>query len=256
MRVLLVDEQRLFREGIRALLQAVSAAEVVGQAGSAREAYEMAARLRPDLVITELLLSGVDGVAAVQKIRRLRPGCRVLVLTGCRDRCVLRAAWLSGIDACMTKDESADVLSSAIASLGAGRRYLGPGLRTAGSPLRIVDAEPGQTADPLARLSVRERVIFDLVVRGLTTKAVARELYISTKTVETHRAHINEKLAAHCTADLVRFAFRGSVPVALADGSTSTRERMSGTETAESDGFFRDESGPVLRGRKARKPAR
>ncbi len=224
MRVLLVDDQRLFREGLCALLRAGGNMEVVGQAANAREAYEMVCRLHPDLVMMELLLPGVDGVTAAREIRRLQQGCKLLVLTGCKERRLLQAAWLEGIDACMTKDESTETLLAALASLEAGHRYLSQALRRTGSALRIADEEEGIDGDPLEQLSLREREVFDLVVRGFTTKAVARELCISAKTVETHRAHINEKLAAHSSADLVRYAFRHDVPLSLAASSASERE--------------------------------
>ncbi len=224
MRVLLVDDQRLFREGLCALLRASGTIEVVGQAANAREAYGLVCRLRPDLVMMELLLPGVDGVTAAREIRRLQRDCKLLVLTGCKERRLLQAAWREGIDACLTKDESTETLLEALASLGAGRRYLSQALRRTGSALRVADEEQGNDGDPLERLSLREREVFDLIVRGFTTKAVARELCISAKTVETHRAHINEKLAAHSSADLVRYAFRHDVPLSLAGSSASEQE--------------------------------
>lgn len=228
MRVLLVDEQRLFREGLCALLRAIGNLEIIGQAACAREAYGMVPCLAPDLAIIELALPGVDGVTAAREIQRLRPQCKILVLTGCKERRLLQAAWRSGIDACLTKNESVHTLMTAIASLQAGRRFVGPSMRETHSELRVVTDRPA-AGDPLAQLSTRERVVFNLVVRGFSTKAVARELCISTKTVETHRAHINTKLAAHCTADLVRYAFRNKVPlVALA--RRGKRERRTALE--------------------------
>ena len=119
MRVLLVDDQRLFREGLCALLRAGGNIEVVGQAANAREAYDMVCRLHPDLVMMELLLPGVDGVTAAREIRRLQRDCKLLVLTGCKERRLLQAAWLEGIDACMTKDESTETLLAALALIGA-----------------------------------------------------------------------------------------------------------------------------------------
>jgi two-component system, NarL family, response regulator NreC len=212
MRLLLVDEQRLFREGLGALLRTRRGMEIVGEASCAKEAYELVRHLRPQLVVMELLLPGVDGIAAAREIRRLSPDCRILVLTGCKESVRLQSAWLSGIDACVTKAESIDALFAAIASLELGRRYVSPVLRRTGSALRSIDEQHGCEGDPLARLSLREREVFDLVVRGFSTKAIAQELCISPKTVETHRAHINQKLSAHCSADLVRYAFRNEVP--------------------------------------------
>ena len=124
MRVLLVDDQRLFREGLCALLRGCSDVEIVGQAASAREAYDHVRRLRPDMVIMEVLLPGVDGVTAAREIRSLQQECKLLVLTGCKERRILQAAWRSGIDACLTKDDSVDTLRAAIVSLHSGRRCL------------------------------------------------------------------------------------------------------------------------------------
>jgi DNA-binding NarL/FixJ family response regulator len=226
MRVLLVDEQRLFREGLRALLGTSENVQIVGQAANAREAYGLVSRLQPDLVIMELVLPGVDGVTAAREIRGLHAPCKILVLTGCRDRRLLRAAWLSGIDGCLTKDESVETLRTAIGILEVGRRYIGASMRKTHSQLRIVTEDVPSLGDPLERLSARERVVFNLVVRGFSTKAVARELCISAKTVETHRAHINQKLSAHCTADLVRYAFRNKVDtIAVASGHPTEKAR-------------------------------
>jgi two-component system response regulator NreC len=223
MRLLLVDEQRLFREGLCALLRERGCAEVVGEASGAREAYELVRKLRPQLVVLELVLPGVDGVTAAREIRRLLPECKILVLTACKDSVRLQSAWSCGIDACVTKDEPVDALLAAIASLKVGRRHVSPVLRRTGSALRTIDERHSRGDEPLARLSLREREVFDLVVRGFSTKAVAQELCISPKTVETHRAHINEKLAAHSTADLVRYAFRNELHVQDGSGGNDPR---------------------------------
>lgn len=211
MRVLLVDDQLLFREAICALLQERGGVEVVGQASNAREAYSQVRRQSVDLALVELLLPGVDGVAAAREIRRLQPTCKIVVVTACKEPHRLQAAWAEGIDGCLTKNESADVLLAAITMLEAGRRFISPALRRTGSALRVVTEPAKGGKQPLTLLSLREREVFDLVVRGFSTKAAAAELCISAKTVETHRAHINEKLAVHSTADLVRFALHNGL---------------------------------------------
>jgi two-component system, NarL family, response regulator NreC len=230
MRTLLVDDQRMFREGLRALLRERKDVEIVGETPSARQAYELVRRLGPQLVITELILPRVDGVTAAREIRRLRPECKILVLTACKEMVRLQSAWLSGIDACVTKDDSVETLVSAIASLGVGRRFVSPVLRRTGSALRNIDERYARGTDPLASLSRREREVFDLIVRGASTKAVAQELCISPKTVETHRTHINEKLALHSTADLVRYAFRNDLHP-LGDVKRGSKGRRTGGRT-------------------------
>jgi two-component system response regulator NreC len=209
MRTLLVDEQRMFRAGLCAVLAGHGDVDIVGQAENARQAYDLVRRLDPGLVITELLLPGVDGVAAAREIRRLSPLCKILVLTACKEKSRLQSVWLSGIDAAVTKNEPVETLLSAIESLQTGLRYASPSLRRTGCALCSIDERRVRGGDPLAQLTLREREVFDLIVRGFSTKAAAQELCISPKTVETHRAHINQKLAVHSTADLVRYALRG-----------------------------------------------
>lgn len=247
MRLLLVDEQRLFREGLGALLRLRRGMEVVGEASSAREAYELVRRLRPQGVVIELLLPGVDGIAAAREIRRMLPECRILVLTACKESVRLQSAWLAGIDACVTKDEPVEALLAAIASVEVGRRYVSPVLRRTGSALRTVDERRRCESDPLARLSLREREVFDLVVRGFSTKGIAQELCISPKTVETHRAHINQKLSAHCSADLVRYAFRNEVPPGGGESEPGTDLRLTPHFEGASPRLYASKRDPNLR---------
>ncbi|MGD0837218.1 MAG: response regulator transcription factor [Polyangia bacterium] len=222
MRVLVVDDQLLFRDAVCALLRERGAAQIVGQASSAREAYAQVRQEGVDLVMLELVLPGVDGVAAAREIRRLQSRCKILVVTGCLEPHRLHAAWAAGVDGCLTKHESADVMLSAIAELAAGRRYLSPTLRRSGETLRVVGEPLAGGGHPLAALSQREREVVDLIVRGFSTKAAASELCISSKTVETHRTHINDKLNVHSTADLVRFALRNGLllPLGAREGHT------------------------------------
>ena len=212
MRTLLIDDQQLFREGLIALLRVRDDVAIVGQASSAREAYDLVRGVRPDVVVMELLLPGADGLAAAREIRRLHPKCKLIVLTACKEGKRLQSAWLGGIDACVSKSDSAATLMAAFTCLAAGRRFMSPALRKTDPTLRTIDERYLDGPEPMAQLSLREREVFDLVVRGFSTKEVAKELCISIKTVETHRTHINEKLAAHCSADLVRYAFRYGVP--------------------------------------------
>lgn len=228
MRTLLVDDQRMFRDGLCALLRSQGGIEIVGQTANARQAYDLVRRLGPQLVISELILPGVDGATAAREIRRLSPTCKILLLTGCRESRRLQSAWLSGVDAVVTKDEPVDVLLSALSTLHAARRYVSPALRRTGSALRTVDELNARRGDPMAQLSMREREVFDLIVRGFSTKAVAEELCISPKTVETHRGHINQKLALHSSADLVRYAFRSDLPPADQDDQQDDHEGQEG----------------------------
>lgn len=198
-----MDDHQLFREGLRALLAEHPHLELVGEAGSAREAYDMVDKAQPDVVLVDLRLPGTDGIAATREIKRRQPKSRVLVLTASRDEHLVRQALSAGALGYFVKSASATELIRAIEAVGADRSYLSAGL-----PESLLDDSQAKKSngDPLSALSEREREIFNLVFRGFTNKAIAKELCISPKTVETHRAHINKKLGLHSTADLVRFA--------------------------------------------------
>lgn len=205
LRVAVLDDHQLFREGLKALLAEHPHLKLIGEAGNAREAYEMVDTTQPDVVLVDLRLPGTDGIAATREIKRRQPRCRVMVLTASRDEHLVRQALAAGALGYFVKSQSAIDLIRGIESVGADKPYLSPGL-----PETLLDEGHGRNGksngDPLGTLSEREREIFNLVFRGFTNKAIARELCISPKTVETHRAHINKKLGLHSTADLVRFA--------------------------------------------------
>lgn len=205
LRVAVLDDHQLFRQGLRALLSEHPHLSLIGEAGNAREAYDMVDKTQPDVVLVDLRLPGTDGIAATREIKRRQPRCRVMVLTATKDEHMVRQAFAAGALGYFVKSESANDLVRGIETVGADKPFLSPGL-----PESLLDDGNGRNGkghgDPLGTLSEREREIFNLVFRGFTNKAIAKELCISPKTVETHRAHINKKLGLHSTADLVRFA--------------------------------------------------
>jgi DNA-binding NarL/FixJ family response regulator len=201
LRVVLIDDHTVFREGLAALLAQRREFSVVGQAGTAHEAFALVEREHPDVILLDLSLPDATGLDVARELQRRVPRCKILVLTMHADRALIDEALGAGVTGYAVKSEPADAIARAIQVVSRRELYL----PSASSP-------PGHAVAPrddgLATLSRREREIFELVVRGLSNEEVAQRLCISVKTVETHRARINRKCQVHSTAALVRIAAR------------------------------------------------
>jgi len=196
--VVSIDPHPIVRQGLAYVVGACGDLRFAGEAGDARAAYALVERTRPDVALVEIELPGVLGHHATPELRRRSPGTRVLVLTSAVDGASVDAATGAGVAGYVLKSQPCSELIEAIRDVARGRFYLAPSLSSR--------ARAGTKKKPLAALSTREDEVFSLIVRGFTTEAIARELCISAKTVETHRHHINAKLGVHSTAELVRFA--------------------------------------------------
>lgn len=203
-RLILVDDHQLFRAGLRALLAAYPDFDVVGEAGDAREAVERCEQLEHDLVVVDVTLPGSNGIALIRELRRRQHRHPVLVLTMHQHADIVADAFAAGAAGYALKLQSEPELVEAIRVTAAGGRYAAPAVAS------VIQALPpdGPSGGVLASLSAREREIFDLLVRGLTNADVARQLFISIKTVETHRTRILRKLDVHNIGELVRLAAR------------------------------------------------
>jgi DNA-binding NarL/FixJ family response regulator len=212
MRVILIDSFPLVREGVRCVLEREGSASLIATAGNGREGLALVEARQPDLIITELLLPGVSGIDVVRRIRAINEGVVICALTGLSDRRTVIDAFAAGVDGYLLKSDPLEVFTSSVRALRRGAQLLTPGL-----PLEVREyvQQHGSSPPPdlLAPLTARERQVFDLIIRGRSTNATARELAISAKTVETHRTRINTKLGCHSTADLIRFAaWNGLLP--------------------------------------------
>jgi two-component system, NarL family, response regulator NreC len=195
-RVLIADDHALVRSGLRALLEAQSDIEVVGEAEDGVAVVERCRRLDPDVVIMDLTMPGRGGVKATEDLRRECPQTRVVVLTMHDDEAYVRLARLAGASGFVLKKSLATELINAIRDAHAGRTHF---------PATPLPA-PADDRAPLDLITDREREVLTLIALGHTSPEIAGKLCISEKTVETHRAHITEKLGLHTRADLVRFA--------------------------------------------------
>ncbi len=203
LRVALCDDHGVVRGGLRRILDAEVDLEVVGEAGSVREAVALAEIEQPDVFIMDLGLPDGSGITATAEVRRVSPNTRVLVLTVHDDVAYLRRAFEAGADGYMVK-EAADVeLVQAVRQVASGRQYVHP---TLGAALLAADAPHIRPHGPGGDLSEREVEVLRCIALGMTNSEIAAQLFVSVRTVETHRAHIQQKLDIRSRADLVRFA--------------------------------------------------
>jgi DNA-binding NarL/FixJ family response regulator len=199
-RVLVVDDHPIVRQGLVGVLSDEDDLEVVGEAGSGREAVAAAARLRPDVVLLDLEMDDVDGVEAIPQLRGVHPPVEVLVFTAYDTDERVLGAIRAGARGYLLKGASSDEIARAIRSIAAGGSYLEP--RVAGKLLAEVNA-PRQASPTL---SEREREVLRLVADGLPTKQIANSLSISERTVKFHVNSIFHKLGADNRAQAVALA--------------------------------------------------
>jgi two-component system, NarL family, response regulator LiaR len=189
-RVLVVDDHAVVREGLRTFLELQDGLEVVGEAADGAEAIREAERMRPDVILMDLVMPRLDGVGAMRELRRRLPSSRVIVLTSFAEDDRLLPAIQAGAAGYLLKDVEPQELARAVRAAHAGEALLDPAVAA-----RLVDAiaQPAGTGPP-QRLTPRERQVLDLIGHGLSNKRIARELGISEKTVKTHVGHVLAKL--------------------------------------------------------------
>lgn len=206
-RVFLVEDHQLVREGIRLLLERTRHVEVVGEASSGEGAAALLEATRPDVVILDVTLPGMDGFQLLDVIARSYPTVRCIVLSMHRDESHVRQAVLRGAVGYVVKDSAAEELEFALEAIARGGLYLSPAVAryASGNP------EVRTGAPSVSQLTPRQREILTMVASGLTSLAIAHELRISVKTVETHRSSLMARLGIHDVAGLVRFALRERV---------------------------------------------
>lgn len=195
-RILLVDDQRLFREGLRTLLSLSEEVEVVGEASNGQEALTEAARLRPDVVLMDLRMPVLDGVAATRRLHEELPDCRVIILTTFDDDDYVFDGLRAGAVGYLLKDVSHEKLLEAIRATAAGESFLQPSVaaKVVAEFARLNTAAPPKPAPLVEPLSDRELEILRLLSNGLSNKEIAMQLYITEGTVKNHVTNVLGKL--------------------------------------------------------------
>jgi len=200
--VLIVDDHPVVRTGLRNLLEAAEGMEVVGEAGSAEEGVRQARLLKPEIVLMDVVMPGTSGIDVLPAVLQAAPGARILVISMQDDPSYVRKAFAGGASGYVLKEAADAELVHAVREIAGGGSYVHP---TLGARLAAAEVEARTRAaeDPL---SDREREVLRLLALGHTNQEIAKMLYISVRTAETHRAHIMQKLRLTTRAELVRYA--------------------------------------------------
>jgi len=196
--VLIVDDHDLFRAGLRCRLESEPDIHVVGEAGTAEQAVVKARALQPDLVLLDLTMPRTSGYEAIPAIKDVAPKSKMLVISSHGAPSAVRQALSAGASGYLPKRATPAELVGAIHQVVAGRGYVDPDL---GTQLVVADGAPA-----LVPLSDRERDVLHLLALGHSNQEVGKKLFISVRTVDTHRAHIMRKLRIETRAELVLFA--------------------------------------------------
>jgi len=204
-RVVLVEDHTILREGLRALLASEPEFEVVGEFGDGRDAVARVAALEPDLVLTDLSMPRMNGLEAIRKIRKRVPGAKMLALTVHKAEEYVRAALQAGAHGYLLKDSSHAELLTAARKVLSGRSYISPELADL-FPDGRGDKAPPKGKTKWESLTGREREILKLIAEGNKNKDIARDLFISLKTVEKHRSNLMQKLGIHNAQALTALA--------------------------------------------------
>jgi DNA-binding NarL/FixJ family response regulator len=197
------------RAGLRALVESIDGAEVVGESGEGRETLELIGTLRPDVVLLDIGMPGLNGLEVARRAAEASPRTRVIILSMHAEASYVRQALQAGVAGYLLKGAAVAELPLALASVMRGETYLTPRVSRTVVEGMLGDAAPG--ADPLAGLTQRQREILQLIAEGRSTKEIAGILDVSVKTVETHRARLMERLGIHDVAGLVRFAIKAGL---------------------------------------------
>ena len=206
-RVLLVDDHTILRQGLKKLLDQPEI-EVVGEASDGHQAIAEANRLLPDVILMDITMPDMNGIEATRQVRRQRPDMRVLVLTMHENEEYLFQVLRAGASGYILKEAADTELITAIRAVQSGRFYLSPSAQSMMVGDYLQRVRTGEEKDSYSGLTEREREILKLVAEGLTNNQIAERLFISPKTVDTHRTHIMDKLNLHSRAELVKYAMR------------------------------------------------
>jgi two-component system response regulator NreC len=207
-RVLLADDHTILRAGLKMMLNAQPDIEVVGEASDGRQVVVEAQRLLPDVILMDITMPECNGIEATRQVKRLLPETRVLVLTMHENEEYLFQMLRAGAAGYMLKEAADTELISAIRVVSSGRFYLSPSAQTMMVSDYLQRVRTGEERDSYGALTEREREILKLVAEGYTNAQIGERLFISPKTVDTHRTHIMDKLNLHSRAELVKYAMR------------------------------------------------
>ncbi len=209
--IVLADDHHVVRQGLRALLETEPDFRVVEEASDGLEVVRLVEKLKPDILVVDLMMGGMNGLEAARQVRKLSPHTNVVILSMHGNESYVIEALRAGAKAYVLKESSSEDLVRAVREASAGHHYLGSSLSE-----RAIETYMSKTAttaqDPYKALTTREREVLHLVAQGKTSIEIAEKLYISRRTVEIHRANMMRKLSLRTKTDLIRYALRRGIP--------------------------------------------
>lgn len=208
-KILIVDDHQIMIDGIRSMLEGNTSVTVVGEANNGLQALEFLSNHHVDVVLMDVEMPVMNGIDASAKIRNKYPDIKILVLTTYDEKSIIKTMLDAGVNGYILKNINREILLSAIETVADGKSYLGSDVKIA-----MVKNTPGNKVSTeiidtdFEELSTREMDVLNAIVNGLSNKEIAESLFISPKTVETHRNKIMKKLNVHNTASLVKKAIK------------------------------------------------
>jgi two-component system response regulator NreC len=211
--IVLADDHHVVRQGLRALLEAQADFQIVGEAGDGLEAVDLVERLQPDVLVLDLMMPSLDGLEVTRQVSKRSLQTHVVILSMYDNEGYVVEALRNGANGYVLKESTAANLVQAVHEVVAGRLYLSPPLSERSIEAYIEKAK-GASLDLYDTLTTREREVLHLAVEGHTNREIAERLFISSRTVEVHRANMMRKLGLRTHTDLIRYALqRGILPM-------------------------------------------
>jgi DNA-binding NarL/FixJ family response regulator len=211
-RIIIADDHKIFREGLSSLLKSLEQVEVLAEAEDGRSLVEMVKKLRPEMVILDVAMPGMNGIEAAKQIQAIDDKIKLLALSMHSDSRFVKQMLQAGAAGYLLKDCAFDELTLAMQTINKNQIYLSPGITT----LVVKDylqSSPGDSSNSDNVLTAREREVLQLLAEGNSTQEMASLLNISGKTVETHRRQIMTKLDLHSIAELTKYAIREGITI-------------------------------------------
>jgi DNA-binding NarL/FixJ family response regulator len=208
-RVLLIEDHTMVRQGLRRLLEMNPDIQIVGEVGDGRAALEAVRRQRPAVAVMDISLPGLNGIEVTRQLTKAAPDTKVLILSMHADEAYVRQSLRAGAMGYLLKDADEQDLLKAVTALSVGGSYFSPSVSKLVLEGYLDDGK--QPEDELGSLSDREREVLQLVAEGKSNKEIAQLLHVAVSTVESHRKHVMEKLNLHNTAEMVRYAVRKGI---------------------------------------------
>jgi DNA-binding NarL/FixJ family response regulator len=204
-KIIIVDDHKIFRQGLTGMLQSVKDLKILGEADDGSKAISMIEELRPDIAVIDISMPGVSGLEVAEELRRKGISVKVIFLTMIIDPVTIAKALKMGIQGYVPKENAFEDLLYAIRAVAAGQQFISP------SVTQTLHQHLSSREQALKLLSPREVEILKLIAEGMTSRQIGEKLFISPKTVENHRERIMQKLEIHKNVDLVRYAIANNL---------------------------------------------